>query len=58
VSSASGHGNAISMTITKKGFQFLLQDVNTQIWAFLLQYLDMVQVVVLSGSITGSLSNV
>jgi transcription initiation factor TFIIH subunit 4 len=26
--------------ITNKGFQFLLQDVNTQVWAFLIQYLD------------------
>jgi transcription initiation factor TFIIH subunit 4 len=30
--------------ITNKGFQFLLQDVNTQVWAFLLQYLDMAEV--------------
>ncbi|KAL1924399.1 uncharacterized protein VTP21DRAFT_7434 [Calcarisporiella thermophila] len=29
--------------ITHKGFQFLLQDVNTQVWAFLLQYLDMAE---------------
>ncbi|KAG2179549.1 hypothetical protein INT44_006396 [Umbelopsis vinacea] len=29
--------------ITNKGFQFLLQDVNTQVWAFLLQYLDMAE---------------
>ncbi|CAJ0885964.1 11686_t:CDS:10 [Entrophospora sp. SA101] len=27
--------------ITNKGFQFLLQDVNTQVWAFLLQYLEL-----------------
>ncbi|KAF9583503.1 RNA polymerase II transcription factor B 52 kDa subunit [Lunasporangiospora selenospora] len=26
--------------ITHKGFQFLLQDINTQVWAFLLQYLN------------------
>ncbi|RHZ68809.1 hypothetical protein Glove_293g14 [Diversispora epigaea] len=26
--------------ITNKGFQFLLQDVNTQVWAILIQYLD------------------
>jgi transcription initiation factor TFIIH subunit 4 len=32
--------------ITNKGFQFLLQDVNTQVWAFLLQYLDMAEVCV------------
>ncbi|OZJ02174.1 hypothetical protein BZG36_04807 [Bifiguratus adelaidae] len=29
-----------SHRITNKGFQFLLQDVNTQVWAMLLQYLD------------------
>ncbi|KAJ1978885.1 RNA polymerase II transcription factor B 52 kDa subunit [Dimargaris xerosporica] len=29
-----------SLTITNKGFQFLLQDVSTQVWIFLLQYLD------------------
>lgn len=29
------------MVITSKGFQFLLQDVNAQIWALLLQYLNM-----------------
>ncbi|CAI2180774.1 17644_t:CDS:10 [Funneliformis geosporum] len=28
------------LMITNKGFQFLLQDVNTQVWAFLIQYLD------------------
>jgi transcription initiation factor TFIIH subunit 4 len=33
------------LQITNKGFQFLLQDVNTQVWAFLLQYLDMAEVV-------------
>ncbi|CAG8457834.1 10754_t:CDS:10 [Ambispora leptoticha] len=27
--------------ITNKGFQFLLQDINTQVWAFLLQYLEL-----------------
>jgi len=32
-----------SNTITEKGFQFLLQDVNTQIWAFLLQYVEMAE---------------
>ncbi|KAI8993191.1 TFIIH basal transcription factor complex subunit 2 [Pilobolus umbonatus] len=32
------------LQITNKGFQFLLQDVNTQVWAFLLQYLDMAEV--------------
>ncbi|RKO95956.1 transcription factor Tfb2, partial [Caulochytrium protostelioides] len=30
-----------NLTITSKGFQFLLQDVNVQVWAFLLQYLQM-----------------
>ncbi|GAN07103.1 transcription factor TFIIH complex subunit Tfb2 [Mucor ambiguus] len=38
-SSATGQ-----LQITNKGFQFLLQDVNTQVWAFLLQYLDMAEV--------------
>ncbi|RKP26752.1 transcription factor Tfb2-domain-containing protein [Syncephalis pseudoplumigaleata] len=42
-SSATGDADSVSMAITNKGFQFLLQDVNTQMWAFLLQYLDMVQ---------------
>lgn len=32
------------LQITNKGFQFLLQDVNTQVWAFLLQYLNMAEV--------------
>ncbi|KAK5672436.1 RNA polymerase II transcription factor B 52 kDa subunit [Batrachochytrium dendrobatidis] len=31
------------LRITSKGFQFLLQDVNVQIWAFLLQYLEMAE---------------
>ncbi|ORX56886.1 transcription factor TFIIH complex subunit Tfb2 [Hesseltinella vesiculosa] len=31
------------LEITNKGFQFLLQDVNTQVWAFLLQYLGMAE---------------
>lgn len=31
------------LKITAKGFQFLLQDVNVQIWAFLLQYLEMAE---------------
>ncbi|KAI9591243.1 transcription factor Tfb2-domain-containing protein [Syncephalis fuscata] len=42
-SSHTGDADSVSMAITNKGFQFLLQDVNTQMWAFLLQYLDMVQ---------------
>ncbi|OUM70507.1 hypothetical protein PIROE2DRAFT_1383 [Piromyces sp. E2] len=32
------------LQITNKGFQFLLQDVNTQVWAFLIQYLNMADV--------------
>ena len=32
-----------SLTITSKGFQFLLQDMNVQIWALLLQYLELSQ---------------
>ncbi|ODQ80569.1 hypothetical protein BABINDRAFT_160832 [Babjeviella inositovora NRRL Y-12698] len=32
-------GRAGAMSITKEGFQFLLQDVNAQIWTLLLQYL-------------------
>ncbi|EIE76633.1 hypothetical protein RO3G_01337 [Rhizopus delemar RA 99-880] len=35
--------NGGQLQITNKGFQFLLQDVNTQVWAFLLQYLDMAE---------------
>ncbi|ORX75420.1 RNA polymerase II transcription factor B subunit 2 [Basidiobolus meristosporus CBS 931.73] len=38
----SGDGQS-NMKISNKGFQFLLQDVNTQVWAFLLQYLDMAE---------------
>ncbi|CAO3615807.1 unnamed protein product [Cunninghamella blakesleeana] len=37
-------GTDSQLQITNKGFQFLLQDVNTQVWAFLLQYLDMAEV--------------
>ena len=33
------------LRITNKGFQFLLQDVQLQIWAFLQQYLDMAGVI-------------
>jgi len=29
-----------SMRITSKGFQFLLEDVNTQLWDLLLTYLE------------------
>ncbi|KAH6565356.1 hypothetical protein BASA50_005389 [Batrachochytrium salamandrivorans] len=35
--------NNDELRITSKGFQFLLQDVNVQIWAFLLQYLEMAE---------------
>lgn len=35
--------NAQEMKITNIGFQFLLQDVNAQIWTFLLQYLNLTQ---------------
>jgi len=31
------------LNITSKGFQFLLQDVNSQLWALLLQYLSMAE---------------
>ncbi|KAI9338548.1 transcription factor Tfb2-domain-containing protein [Obelidium mucronatum] len=31
------------LRITNKGFQFLLQDVNEQVWGFLLQYLEMAE---------------
>jgi transcription initiation factor TFIIH subunit 4 len=36
------------LRITNKGFQFLLQDVQVQIWAFLQQYLDMAGVIFLN----------
>ncbi|ETS59826.1 hypothetical protein PaG_06127 [Moesziomyces aphidis] len=32
-----------SLNITSRGFQFLLEDVNTQLWHLLLQYLDMAE---------------
>ncbi|ODV68521.1 RNA polymerase II transcription factor B subunit 2 [Hyphopichia burtonii NRRL Y-1933] len=32
-----------NLKITNEGFQFLLQDVNAQIWTFLLQYLNLTQ---------------
>ncbi len=38
-SSSSGGG----LNITSRGFQFLLEDVNTQLWDLLLQYLDMAE---------------
>lgn len=31
------------MTITNEGFQFLLQDINAQLWTLLLQYLNMAE---------------
>lgn len=34
---------ASNLKITNKGFQFLLQDVNVQIWTLLLQYLSLTQ---------------
>jgi len=34
---------ARDMTITNEGFQFLLQDVNAQLWTLLLQYLRMAE---------------
>ncbi len=37
-SSSSG-----GLNITSRGFQFLLEDVNTQLWDLLLQYLDMAE---------------
>lgn len=32
-----------NLVITNKGFQFLLQDINAQIWTLLLQYLNLTQ---------------
>ncbi|KAI8609913.1 transcription factor TFIIH subunit p52/Tfb2, partial [Chytriomyces sp. MP71] len=37
----SGTGRNGDLRITNKGFQFLLQDANDQVWEFLLQYLQM-----------------
>ncbi|KAI9351737.1 transcription factor Tfb2-domain-containing protein [Zopfochytrium polystomum] len=37
----TGPDGSPELRITNKGFQFLLQDVNVQVWAFLLQYLEM-----------------
>ena len=34
---------ADNLNITNKGFQFLLLDIHTQIWSFLLQYLEMAE---------------
>ena len=33
-------GTARLLKITSKGFQFLLEDVNSQLWSILLRYLD------------------
>lgn len=33
-------GTARQLKITSKGFQFLLEDVNSQLWSILLRYLD------------------
>lgn len=33
-------GTARQLKITSKGFQFLLEDVNSQLWGILLRYLD------------------
>lgn len=38
-----GGKSAQSLKITNTGFQFLLQDVNAQIWTLLLQYLNLTQ---------------
>ncbi|KAI9002328.1 transcription factor Tfb2-domain-containing protein [Gaertneriomyces semiglobifer] len=35
--------NPTSPNITSKGFQFLLQNVNVQLWSLLLQYLDLAE---------------
>lgn len=35
--------NSKHLNITSEGFQFLLQDVNSQLWALLLQYLRMTE---------------
>lgn len=32
------------MTITSRGFQFLLEEVNTQLWGLLLKYLELAEV--------------
>ncbi|KAJ3063396.1 RNA polymerase II transcription factor B 52 kDa subunit, partial [Podochytrium sp. JEL0797] len=39
--SREGQRNSAELRITNKGFQFLLQDVNEQVWGILLQYLEM-----------------
>ncbi|RKP35685.1 RNA polymerase II transcription factor B subunit 2 [Dimargaris cristalligena] len=42
-SATGGGGEPGKLTITNNGFQFLLQDVSTQVWMFLLQYLDLAE---------------
>ncbi|KAI8816453.1 transcription factor Tfb2-domain-containing protein [Fimicolochytrium jonesii] len=39
----SGMDGDTRLTITSKGFQFLLLDVNVQVWSLLLQYLDLAE---------------
>lgn len=41
--SGSGSGSSGRLAITSRGFQFLLEDVKTQLWHLLLQYLDMAE---------------
>jgi len=36
-------GSKGKMTITSRGFQFLLEEVNTQLWGLLLKYLEMAE---------------
>ncbi|KAN0064539.1 RNA polymerase II transcription factor B 52 kDa subunit [Thecaphora frezii] len=38
-----GNTGSGRLRITSRGFQFLLEDVNTQLWHLLLQYLDMAE---------------
>ncbi|SNX84600.1 probable TFB2 - TFIIH subunit (transcription/repair factor) [Melanopsichium pennsylvanicum] len=42
-SSSSSSSSSGGLNITSRGFQFLLEDVNTQLWDLLLQYLDMAE---------------
>ncbi|KDN50836.1 RNA polymerase II transcription factor B subunit 2 [Tilletiaria anomala UBC 951] len=42
-STFSGTNRATSLKITARGFQFLLEDVNTQLWDLLLQYLALAE---------------
>jgi predicted transcriptional regulator len=45
----AAQGQDPQLVITQKGFQFLLQDVKFQIWAFLLQYLETASEVCVEG---------